>query len=245
MPKSYAKIGAEHNEILSDFYFGETKTKRTAFDSGINYKELSVEDYFGEISESYYFKSFLTGSARSISESDCFITQQMLEEGLVSEEAGKYISQVEKLLDNMPDSLEETKEAISSIELNSLEESSETILPEFISYAETAKSSLEFWSENIELLEGNYQNNSEARWILKKLWNKYKHKLKMMAASDAAGAAAGAALGAAIGAPIAGVGAGYGAAVGAALAGAASSAEGFKKDTICIIIPLERIKEKL
>lgn len=241
LPESYAAVGTAHNELLADFYFGEEN--RAARNAGVHYKDLSVEAYFGDFAERYEFSAFSVQTARNAVEEDCSMAHEMMEKELISEESVKYIEQVEAILDNLPDSLEETKDAISTVELNSLAVSGGEVLPEFISYAETAKASLEFWSENIELLEET--ENTEARWILKRLWNKYKHKLKMMAASDAAGAAAGAAVGAAIGAPIAGVGAGYGAAVGAAIAGAASSAEGFKKDCVCIIIPLSKIQKKV
>ena len=38
------------------------------------------------------------------------------------------------------------------------------------------------------MLEAGVDKNSKkGRWIFRRLWNKYKHKIAMMAASDAAG----------------------------------------------------------
>lgn len=144
----------------------------------------------------------------------------------------------ENILHDLPDTIEETRDVISSIELDCISTSNESVLPEFISYAETAKSSLEFWAENIELLEGTANDNT-GRWIFKDLWNKYKHRLGMMAASDAAGAAAGAAIG------FAATKSSYVAAGCAVVAGAVSSEEGFRQDCVCIIIPLEKIQAEI
>lgn len=238
LPDYYTKIGSEHNEILSDFYFGDIS--RNAYDTGINYKNLPTENYFGKNLERYEFITFSELSSRSITNtnSDNTVTQMMLKEDLISKEAGEYIEQVENILFNLPNSIEETKEVISTIEIDCLSTSNENILPEFISYAETAKSSLEFWTENIELLEG-IEDNTSTRWIFKDLWNKYKHKLGMMAASDAAGAAAGAAIGfVATQSP-------YVAAACAVVAGAVSSEEGFRQDCVCVIIPLEKIQKEI
>ena len=120
-----------------------------------------------------------------------------------------------------------------------MNEKSGSELCEFISYAETAKASLAFWSENIEMLEAGVDKNSKkGRWIFRRLWNKYKHKIAMMAASDAASSAAGAGAGYAIGGP-------HGAVIGAALAGAVSSLQGFRNDSVCVVVPIDKIKEML
>ena len=120
-----------------------------------------------------------------------------------------------------------------------MNEKSGSELCEFISYAETAKASLAFWSENIEMLEAGVDKNSKkGRWIFRRLWNKYKHKIAMMAASDAAGSAAGAGAGYAIGGP-------HGAAIGAAVAGAVSSLQGFRNDSVCVAVPIDKIKKML
>lgn len=238
LPDYCTTIGSEHNEMLSDFYFGNTN--RAAREAGVDYKNLSAEDYFGKISERYEFMTFSSMSARNAenSKANNSVTQMMLEKDLISNEAGKYIEQVENILHDLPDTIEETRDVISSIELDCISTSNESVLPEFISYAETAKSSLEFWAENIELLEGTANDNT-GRWIFKDLWNKYKHRLGMMAASDAAGAAAGAAIG------FAATKSSYVAAGCAVVASAVSSEEGFRQDCVCIIIPLEKIQAEI
>lgn len=242
LPDSYAEIGNKHNEMLSDFYFGEEN--RLARASGTNYKNLSIEAYFGDVSVCYNFRPFSVLKTRNAVEEGNSVAQEMVDLDLISEEAGEYIAHVEAVLDNLPDSLEEAKDAISVIELDYLESSDGSILPEFISYAETAKASLEFWSENLELLEGS-SDDVIGRWSLKSLWNKYKHRLKMMSASDAAGAAAGAVFGATIGFAGGGAGAAPGAVIGAALAGAVSSVQGFKNDCICVVVPVGMILERM
>lgn len=163
----------------------------------------------------------------------------MEDKKLISAESSKYIALTESIIEKPSNSLEETQAAISKIELNALNEKSGSELCEFISYAETAKASLAFWSENIEMLEtGADKNSKKGRWIFRRLCNKYKHKIAMMAASDAAGSAAGAAAGYAIGGP-------HGAAIGAAVAGAVSSLQGFRNDSVCVVVPIDKIKKML
>ena len=72
---------------------------------------------------------------------------------------------------------------------------------------------MDFWNENIEILENNEELNNVDRGIISDIWNKYKHRLGMMAASDAAGAAVGALIGAGFGTQI--LGAPYGTEIGA------------------------------
>lgn len=106
---------------------------------------------------------------------------------------------------------------------------------------------MDFWNENIEILENNEELNNVDRGIISDIWNKYKHRLGMMAASDAAGAAVGALIGAGFGTQILGApyGTEIGAVIGATVVGAASSAEGFKTDAICIVVSLDSIRKKI
>ena len=89
--------------------------------------------------------------------------------------------------------------------------------------------------------------NNVDRGIISDIWNKYKHRLGMMAASDAAGAAVGALIGAGFGTQILGApyGTEIGAVIGATVVGSASSAEGFKTDAICIVVSLDSIRKKI
>ena len=57
------------------------------------------------------------------------VTQMMLEKDLISNEAGKYIEQVENILHDLPDTIEETRDVISSIELDCISTSNESVLP--------------------------------------------------------------------------------------------------------------------
>ena len=237
IPEEYCSIGKSHNKILNDFYFGNTQ--RSASSTEINYKDLSVEDYCGKIDTVYYIRSIPQEIARNAASTDISAAQFMEDKKLISAESSKYIALTESIIEKPSNSLEETQAAISKIELNALNEKSGSELCEFISYAETAKASLAFWSENIEMLEADADKNSKnSRWIFRRLWNKYKHKIAMMAASDAAGSAAGAGVGYALGGP-------HGAAVGAAVAGAVSSMQGFRSDSVCVAVPIDKIKKML
>ena len=237
IPEEYCSIGKSHNKILNDFYFGNTQ--RSASSTEINYKDLSVEDYCGKIDTVYYIRSIPQEIARNAASTDISAAQFMEDKKLISAESSKYIALTESIIEKPSNSLEETQAAISKIELNALNEKSGSELCEFISYAETAKASLAFWSENIEMLEAGVDKNSKkGRWIFRRLWDKYKHKIAMMAASDAAGSAAGAGAGYAIGGP-------HGAAIGAAVAGAVSSLQGFRNDSVCVVVPIDKIKKML
>lgn len=237
IPEEYCNIGKSHNKILNDFYF--SNTQRSASYTEINYKDLSVEDYCGKIDTVYYIRSIPQEIARNAASTDISAAQFMEDKKLISAESSKYIALTESIIEKPSNSLEETQAAISKIELNALNEKSGSELCEFISYAETAKASLAFWSENIEMLEAGVDKNSKkGRWIFRRLWNKYKHKIAMMAASDAAGSAAGAGAGYAIGGP-------HGAAIGAAVAGAVSSLQGFRNDCVCVVVPIDKIKKML
>ena len=239
----YSCIGVEHNKLLSDFYFDNESLRSVTAPSSIHYKSLSVEEYFGKFEKAYYFES-MDDTMRSTVGTG--MTAQMVEKNLISSGVAHYIAKIESILNAPLNSLEATQEAITAVEAESIPQLSGGDLDQFMSYAETAKASLEFWTDNYILLSG--ENDEESArffsWIRRK-WNQYKNKLAMMAASDAAGAAAGAAVGATIGASISGVGAGPGAIIGATAAGTASSAEGFKTGKLCIVVPLTKIKQKM
>lgn len=237
----FSDIGRAHNEMLNDFYYGDNSSRNASK----SYRDLSIEEYFGVIDKKYVVKDIGVQNARTADEGTQTASDILLEELSVSEISCSYISQVEEILETSFESMEETKKAITEIEAEALVKNSEDDIFEFLSYAETAKASLEFWNENLEILEENREKGEASRGIIKNLWNKYKHKLGMMAASDAAGAAAGAAVGAIYGSQIPAVGTALGATIGATVAGAASSAEGFKKDCVCIIIPLTDIQKKI
>lgn len=240
LPEQYSEIGYNHNQILSDFYFGSEGRHA----SSVDYKSLSVEDYFGEFDEKYCFENINFRNARSTVD-DNLVTNSLLENNLITDEGAKYISKIESILSEPLDSLEETQDAISQIEIQALSNDADENLCDFFSYAETAKSSLEFWCENIETLEDSNDSNI-ARGAIGNWWKKYKHKIGMMAASDAAGAATGAVIGALIGTEILGPdGAAIGAIVGAIVVGAESSAEGFKKDAVCVVISLTDLRKKI
>lgn len=243
LPKQYADIGINHNDILYDFYFNNAD--RQILNTPISYKELSVEDYFGKFDKKYYFKDILSEYSRNVQD-NVSVTESLAENELITKKGAEYISKIENILDEPLDSLEETQDAISKIEIEVLVDSENENLYDFFSYAETAKASLEFWNENIEILDSSEELNNNDRGIFKNLWNKYKHRLGMMAASDAAGAAAGAILGAALGAEILGPqGAAIGAIIGATAVGVPSSAEGFKKDAVCIVFSLDSLRKKI
>ncbi len=229
--QQYHGIGEEHNKLLSDFYFGNDSLRSVAVPNSGDYKSLSIEEYFGEIDNVYYFGS-MDSSRRNAVETS--MTVQMVERDLISSGAAQYIAQIESILNAPLDSLEATQEAITAVEAQAIPQLSGGDLDQFMSYAETAKASLGFWTDNYTILSG--ENDEESArffsWI-RRAWNKHKHKLAMMAASDAAGAAAGAAVGIVIS------GGNTAAALKAAVkSSAASSAAGFRAGKLCVVIRL-------
>ncbi len=240
LPEQYSQIGTNHNQILSDFYFGSSNSRSAT----TNYKQLSVEDYFGEFDKIYYFDiNDNEKNSRNVT-NEYFSTDSLLENELISSESAEYISEIENLLNNPLDSLEETQDAISKIEIQVLEDKKDNLY-DFFSYAETAKSSLEFWTQNIETLE-NSNENINSRGVIKNLWNQYKHRIGMMALSDASGAGTGACIGAYLGIQILGTdGAVIGATVGGTVVGAASSAKAFKEDKFCVVVSIKDITDKI
>lgn len=233
----FSAIGEQHNQILTDYY--ELHSGRFIEASSLH--EDKFDDYF-EIDNETIFISIESENTEFRSASEEFsLVEKLDNQGLVYSDAQKYILSVEKILEEPCESLERTQNEILKIEQDAINNLSDDALVQFMSYAETAKYSLTFWSDEYEVLA---EENPSARFI-SSLWKKYKKKVAMAAASDAAGAAAGAAIGASIGSAIPGVGSATGAAVGAVVAGAASSAEGFKKGKLCVVIPLTKIKNKL
>ena len=231
----YSFIGEQHNKMLEQFY-GLGQQRKIDIQS----RNESFNDFFGIDEETIYISLDNKNSIRSVS-SDISIVEELNAQNYISESANHFISQVESILQNPGESLEDTQKAIYAIENEALQVVEEECLLQFMSYAETAKYSLSFWYNNYEYLEDEYNST---RGLLD-LWNTYKHKLAMAAASDAAGAAAGALIGAQIGSTIPGVGTATGATVGAVVAGAASSAKGFETDSICVVIPLTQIQKEL
>lgn len=74
-------------------------------------------------------------------------TEFLLEEGYVSSSAASYIQEVEKLLDADYDELEPLLADISKVEERAMEQLSSADLDSVMYFAESAKFSLEFWSE--------------------------------------------------------------------------------------------------
>lgn len=135
LPKQYSQIGTTHNQILSDFYFGSSNTRSTS----TNYKQLSVEDYFGKFDRIYCFDiNTNEKNSRNVT-NEYSSTDSLVENELISSESAEYISEIETLLNNPLDSLEKTQDAISKIEIQVLEDSKKNLY-DFFSYAETAKS---------------------------------------------------------------------------------------------------------
>jgi len=247
---SYQNIGLEHNSILANYYNEVTQ----ATQQGESEAEIFY-NFFGNTEDSIRFE--LTGTlsnGRSVMGTDTLV-EVMVANDLVSTSSAEYILKVESIINNPTDDIDDMLARIVTIQYEALDTLTGTSLDEFMAYAETAKSSLNFWALNIEELMNSEipiviipNTNNNQRNIfddIKKAWNKYKNQIAMAAASDAAGAAAGAAFGAAIGSSIPGVGTAAGAAVGAVVAGAASSEEGFRTGKLCIIIPLTKIERDI
>ena len=226
---SYSEIGRQHNLELERFYFSQGVARRA--DSVADYKAKDLESVYGK-AEYLYFGS-MSGSRNA---ADTTVTEALAEKKLISEGAAKLLSRIEQLLRNPLSTRELMNQAILEIQEVAVSTLEGTELEQVMSYAETAKASLEFWSENFGTL-----TNENQGWSIQQWWDTNKHKIAMMAVSDAAGAAVGAILGASIGSSVGGVGAGPGAGVGAVICGAASSIQGFKEDKFCVVIPWEQL----
>lgn len=224
----YSDVGKQHNLELERFYFSQM-TGRSA--GAAAYKSLAIEDMYGEV-ECIYLGDMTTGRAADGSS----VVQTLAEKQLVSENAVALLARIENLLRNPLSTRELMNQAIVEVQEVAVATLEGTELDQVMSYAETAKASLEFWTENFGTL-----TNENSGWSLQKWWDTNKHKIAMMAVSDAAGAAVGAILGASIGSSVGGVGAGPGAGVGAVICGAASSIQGFKEDKFCVVIPWEQL----
>lgn len=170
------EIGTLHNTILTELYhIGEANR---AADAGTT--EADIAAYFG---------SYETIAVAANSKDG--IVQALVAQDIVSDAAAEYIYKVESLLANPLDTLEEAFASISAIESEAKEALFGTDFIAFESYADTAKASLLFWTENIETIDGRKEAES-GRWIIKDFLKKNKDRVANAAASDAAGAAAGA-----------------------------------------------------
>ena len=218
------EIGSCHNEMLTELY--QLNNSDRSADSGTTESDMNA--FFGEYE-----------IVASTEFSDNGIVDQLVEKDAVSNVAAEYMMQIEDLLNNPLDTFEEMIGAIVSIENDAKQVLNDTDYIEFNSYADTAKASLLFWTENIETI-ANMADSGDARWIIKDFFNKHKHKIGMAAASDAAGAA----LGAAIGSTIPGVGTATGAVIVGAASGAASSAMGYKEDKVCVVVALGSLADR-
>ena len=223
----YSDVGKRHNLELERFYFSQM----TGRSGAVAYKSLAIEDMYGEVERIYFGDMIVGRSADSAT-----VVETLAEKQLVSENAVALLARIEKLLRNPLSTRELMNQAIVEVQEVAVATLEGTELDQVMSYAETAKASLEFWTENFGTL-----TNENSGWSLQKWWDTNKHKIAMMAVSDAAGAAVGAILGASIGSSVGGVGAGPGAGVGAVICGAASSIQGFKDDKFCVVIPWEQL----
>lgn len=148
-------------------------------------------------------------------------TEFLLEEGYVSSSAASYIQEIEKLLDADYDELEPLLADISKVEERAIEQLSSADLDSVMYFAESAKSSLEFWSEAD-------CDGTEARGF--RSWLKKKAKrIKKAAISTGIGAVAGGVIGFVTGGP-------SGAVAGAISVGVASGCYGYTNNAVSIKI---------
>jgi hypothetical protein len=242
----YEKIGKEHNALLEEYHASLSKSRNAGEEDAL------FAEFFGITEESQFvYVTPNLSSGRSVEKSETLVAV-ISEQSMIDSKAAVYMMQIENLLENPPNDFQQMQDSITAIERNAVESLDDIALDEFMAYAETAKSSLEFWAVHYESLvkTGDLSdNNSENTrglfdWI-SSTWKKYKNKLAMMAASDAAGAAAGAAVGAGIGSSIPGVGTAAGATAGAIVCGTASSEEGFRTGKLCVIVDITAIQKRL
>lgn len=217
----YAPIGAGHNSELARFYELDQDGRSAQKTDDFNRKLIDV--YHVDTAEIQITLPAQTDGRSAAGET---LVSELDKENLLNAEAAPYILRAEAVLNSDEGSVEWAQAEILSIQKEAIAKLSGDALTQFMSYTETAKSSLSFWQENYTLLSekvhGAAPADTEGRWSWgPPIWT----RLAMMAASDAAGALKGAIAG------------GPGAAVGAIIAGAASSAAGFASGEFRIVIP--------
>lgn len=210
-------------------------------DSGSSGRELSRE--FGEYSDfgsslKDALNSAYSGGARSSvsaeTENDAQVytlpenqtgTEFLLEGGYVSPAAADYMQEIEELLDADYDELDELLAEISKVEERALARLSSSDLDSVMYFAESAKASLEFWTEAD-------CNNAGARgfrsWLKKKA-----NRIKKAAISAGIGAVVGGAIGFVTG----GV---PGAVAGAIAVGAASCGYGYSNNAVSVSVKISK-----
>ena len=166
-------IGTQHNAILSEFY--QLNNASRSASTGLT--DEDVEEYFGDC------QTLLSTSYEDANT----IVSSLVSEANISEEVVPFIQQIEDLLENPTDSLDTMISAIVSIEEDAYKTLSEELYAEFESYADTAKASLMFWTENYELLSSESSARSTSSSSTVSVWQ----RIAMSVASDAAGAIAG------------------------------------------------------
>ncbi|MCL2380435.1 MAG: hypothetical protein FWC64_02445 [Treponema sp.] len=247
---TFRHIGLEHNVLLTAFYNAVGQiAPRSLTETDVFYQ------FFGCLDNAIIFKLPVTGRiARSQNNPDTLVSV-MIDNDLVCDPSARYMFLIEELLDNPLDDFDEMIAAITVIQHQSLNTLTGIELDKFMAFAETAKSSLLFWTVNIEALDNmefaNVINpdttfaNARIFSNVRRWWRENVARIAMSAASDAAGAAAGAGIGAAIGSSVPAVGTAVGASIGAVIAGAASSEAGWRTGRLSIVIPLTQIENDI
>lgn len=239
----FSEIGKEHNSLLADFYGMDLTENRSAV---VKNTPKDFDDYF-QIDENTIsvFSEFSYGSSESRSASQEKTILNLLADKVELDSAAKeYALKIERLLlsESDAESVEDLQNSITYVEKEAIANLEGDALVQFMSYAETAKASLEFWNAYYNLIDDS--STEKARGLFSFIKAQL-NKIKWAAASDAAGAAAGAIAGAVIGSAIPGVGTAASAAAGAAVAGAASSAEGYRTGKLCVVVSPTDIQKKL
>jgi len=232
--KPLSKVGAEHNEALANYYQEVIQAK------AIGKTEAEVfNEFFGNIEEAIVIEAEATTGRTDAAGS---LVAALVTNDMLSAEAATFIVQMETLLNQPEANLESLIANINAIQNKAVGKLEGQPLNEVLAYAETAKSSLVFWAANIDELSSaetlrviNPDTETARRAIVMVRKPNIFQRIGGSAASDAAGAAAGAAYGAGV-ALIAGRDPAQGAITGASIAGPTSSAAGWDRGKLCVVV---------
>jgi hypothetical protein len=145
--EKYSPIGVAHNEMLDGFYGKAENTRSVLTDDE---RKAKFNKYF-EITDEAKRLELPIFQGRSVEPTS--IIDQMESQNIFQETESAYLKRIESILYTSSASVDDVKVEITKIEADAVANLSEEKLPIVMSYAETAKASITYWSEHPSLLE--------------------------------------------------------------------------------------------
>jgi len=241
--ETFKKVGFEHNEALANYYQEVIQAK------AVGKTEAEVfNEFFGNIEDATVIEVEANTGRTDAADS---LVAALVANDMVSAEAVTFIVQMETLLNQPGDNLESLIATINAIQNKAVGKLEGQPLNEVLAYAETAKSSLVFWAVNIDELSSaetlrviNPDTETTRRAIVTARKPNIFQRIGGSVASDAAGAVAGSNYGASV-ARRENRDSAQGGFVGACIAGPASSAAGWDKGKVLVVVDHARIESQV